>query len=110
MICFSVSFAIVFGVRATRNSRADAAAVTASRVCAESIVAIRTSKGSSWLFSAIFSTAGSSRLSMARASARMTAWTVFDEGFGMREPRNPRLIKAHGKLMLVALSVVYVAA
>ena len=40
----SVSLAIVRGVRATRNSRADAAAVTASRVCADSIVAISTSK------------------------------------------------------------------
>src|SRR5476651_2633692 len=85
MIRFSVSLAIAFGVRATRNSRADAAAVTASRVCADSIVAIRTSNGSSWLFSAIFSTAGSSRLSMARASARITAWTVREEGLGMLE-------------------------
>ena len=37
-----VSFAIVRGVRATLNSRRDAAAVTASRVCADSIVAMRT--------------------------------------------------------------------
>ncbi len=41
------SFAIVRGVRATRNSRRDAAAVTASLVCADSIVAIRTWNGSS---------------------------------------------------------------
>src|SRR3954451_6251828 len=86
MICFSVSFAIDFGVRATRNRRFDAAAVTASRVCADSIVAMRTSKGSSWLFSAIFSTAGSSRLSIARARARITVKTVFEDGFGTIRP------------------------
>ena len=39
--------AIVRGVRATWNSRVDAACVTASRVCADSIVAISTWKGSS---------------------------------------------------------------
>ena len=66
---------MVCGVRAVRNRRADAAAVTGSRVCAESMVEIRTSKGSSWLSSAIFSTAGNSRWPMARASARMTART-----------------------------------
>ncbi|OLD13172.1 MAG: hypothetical protein AUJ01_15495 [Acidobacteria bacterium 13_1_40CM_3_65_5] len=64
-ICLAVSFASVCGVRATRNSRADAAAVTGSRVWADSIVEISTSNGSSWLSSAIFSTAGRSRLSMA---------------------------------------------
>src|SRR4029453_15567409 len=72
---------MVLGVRATRKSRADAAAVTGSRVCADNIVEISTSNGSSWLSSAIFSTAGRSRLSIARASARMTVLTVRDEGF-----------------------------
>jgi len=42
MICRSVSFAIVCGVLATANRRADADAVTASRVCADNIVAIST--------------------------------------------------------------------
>ena len=46
-IRFTLSFAIVCGVRAARNSRSDADAVTASRVWAESIVAISTSNGSS---------------------------------------------------------------
>src|SRR5262245_14357836 len=82
-ICFVLSLASVRGVRATRKRRADAAAVTGSRVCAESIVEISTSNGSSWLSSAIFSTAGSSRLSMARASARITASTARDVGFGI---------------------------
>ena len=77
------SLAIVRGVRATRNSRADAAAVTGSRVCADSIVETSTSNGSSWLSSAIFSTAGRSRSSIARASVRMTVWTDRAEGFGM---------------------------
>jgi len=71
----TVSLAIDFGVRATRKSRADAAAVTASLVCADNIVAIRTWKGSSFWSFAIFSTAGSSRPSIAFASRRMTVAT-----------------------------------
>ena len=45
----TVSFAIDRGVRATRNNRVEAACVTASFVCADSIVAIRTWNGSSCL-------------------------------------------------------------
>src|SRR4051794_2949529 len=77
----TVSFASVCGVRATLKRRADAAAVTGSRVCAESIVEMSTSNGSSWLSSAIFSTAGCSRWPMARASTRMTACTVVEGSF-----------------------------
>src|SRR6185436_1042524 len=64
--CLVVSFAIVCGVRATLNSRSDAAAVTGSRVCAESIVEISTWNASCLLSSLIFSTAGSSILATAR--------------------------------------------
>jgi hypothetical protein len=69
------SFTIVLGVRATLNRRSDAAAVTASLVCADSIVAMRTWKGSSSWSCAIFSTAGSSRPSIAFAKRRITAPT-----------------------------------
>jgi hypothetical protein len=69
--------AIAAGVRATANSRVDAASVVASWVRADRSVAIRIWKGSSDWLSEIFSTAGSSRPSIARASARMTASTFF---------------------------------
>src|SRR5262245_44174093 len=92
----AVSAATVRGVRATLNSRADAAAVTGSRVCADSIVEMRTSKGSSWLSCAIFSTAGSWWASMARASARMIGSTVdrvrvMSEPFSIASERFPSL-------------------
>src|SRR3954468_8532913 len=69
------SAATDFAVRATRNRLADAAAVTASFVCADSIVAMRTWKASSFLFLEIFSTAGSSMPWIALPSLRMTTWT-----------------------------------
>src|SRR5215813_9760716 len=95
------SFAIDFGVRATRKSRAEAAAVTGSRVCADSIVAIRTWKGSSRWSLAIFSTAGSSSPSIAFASRRMTVATgagfIFTAGdFVPRNPLTPSLAGAPG--------------
>src|SRR4051794_13425384 len=66
-----------------------------------------TSNGSSWLSSAIFSTAGRSRLSMARASARITAWTVREDGLGVLESaRRPTIAGGEMKhFTIVALSV-----
>src|SRR5206468_7811188 len=80
-ISFSVNLANDSGVRAMRNNRSDAAAVTASRVWADSIVATSTSKGSFRLSCEIFSTAGAARSPTARASARITAWMVREDGF-----------------------------
>ena len=64
--------AIVRGDRATLNSRVEAACVTASFVCADSIVAMSTRKGSSRLSSLIFSTARSSIPRIARPRRRRT--------------------------------------
>ena len=68
---FTGSRAIVRGVRARLNNLEDAACVVASCVRAERIVPIRMLNGSSAYSSEIFSTAGSSRPVMARASDRM---------------------------------------
>ena len=57
------------------GDRADAAAVTGSWVCADSIVEISTWNGSSRLSSLIFSTAGSSKLWRALPSRRRTGTT-----------------------------------
>src|SRR5688500_11911279 len=72
--------AIACGVLAALNSRSEAAAVTASFVCADSIVAIRTWNGSSCVSSAIFSTAGSSSDRIARPRDFSTRTTCGDEG------------------------------
>src|SRR5438067_518371 len=60
------------GVDAWAKRRADAAAVVASCVRADSSVPMRIWNGSSWLDSEIFSTAGSCSPSISRASAHST--------------------------------------
>src|SRR5574338_219033 len=83
------SAAMARGDWATLNSRSDASCVTSSRVCAESIVEMSTSKGFSLLLWAIFSTAGSSSPSIARASRLITAETGAAE-VGMRLTKSSR--------------------
>src|SRR4029079_6008041 len=95
-----VSCAIDFGVRATLKRRDEAAAVTASFVCADSIVAISTWEGSSCCSFAIFSTAGSARPSVAFASRRITS----PGDFVPRNPLTPSLAGAPGPAPLRRLT------